>query len=185
MLVKAQAGYRHNSTFRQRATSSTGEHLQSPQIRVRATRHDTQDIFPKRRLKSEEKRGRRKPLASSLLSECLACHSVLVSDIFSRRRSRVRAMRPTTRRHLREPDTGRRPALAGGDGTLNGSRSGKSRVWRRRTRERFPLQRARRFTNRGAETGNVNAKPKRMQPRESKNAERSTCGGNGRQRSEL
>ena len=44
-------------------------------------------------LKSEEKRGRRKPLASSLLSECLACHPVLVSNIFSRRRSRVRATR--------------------------------------------------------------------------------------------
>ena len=44
-------------------------------------------------LKSEEKRGRRKPLASSLLSECLACHAVLVSTIFNRRRSRVRATR--------------------------------------------------------------------------------------------
>ena len=44
-------------------------------------------------LKSEEMRDRRKPLASSLLSECLACHAVLVSNIFSRRRSRVRATR--------------------------------------------------------------------------------------------
>ena len=44
-------------------------------------------------LKFEEKRGRRKPLASSLLSECLACHVVLVSNIFSCRRSRVRATR--------------------------------------------------------------------------------------------
>ena len=33
----------------------------------------------------------RKSLASSLLSRCLACHAVLVSIIFSRRRSRVRA----------------------------------------------------------------------------------------------
>ena len=44
-------------------------------------------------LKSEETRDRRKPLASSLLSECLACHAILVSNIFSRRRSRVRATR--------------------------------------------------------------------------------------------
>ena len=44
-------------------------------------------------LKSEEKKGRRKSPASSLLSECLACHEVLVSNIFSRRRSRVRATR--------------------------------------------------------------------------------------------
>ena len=40
-------------------------------------------------LKSEGTRDRKKPLASSLLSECLACHAVLVSNIFSRRRSRV------------------------------------------------------------------------------------------------
>ena len=66
----------------------------------------------------------------------------------------------------------------------NGSRPGKSRRWRRRSRERFPLQRARGFTNRGAETGNVHAKPRRIQPRESENSEQSTRGENGRQRSE-
>ena len=33
---------------------------------------------------------------------------------------------------------------------------------------------ARGFTNRGAETGNVHAKPRRIQPRESENSERST-----------
>ena len=32
-------------------------------------------------------------------------------------------------------------------------------------RERFPLQRARGFTERGAQTGNVNAKPRRIQRR--------------------
>ena len=35
-----------------------------------------------------------------------------------------------------------------------------------------------------AKTGNVNAKPRRMQPWESKNAERSTRGGHERQRTE-
>ena len=44
-------------------------------------------------LKSEENRGRRKSPASSPLSECLACRAVLVSNIFSRRRSRARATR--------------------------------------------------------------------------------------------
>ena len=135
-------------------------------------------------LKSEEKRGRRKPLASSLLSECLACHAVLVSNIFSRRRSRVRATRHDHKTSSQRAGHGQM-AGARRRRPLNGSRPGKSRLWRRRSRERFPLQRARRFTNRGAETGNVNAKPRRMQPRESENAERSTRGENGRQRSEL
>ena len=37
--------------FRQRATSPSEEHLQSPRSRVRAMPHDKQDIFPKRRSK--------------------------------------------------------------------------------------------------------------------------------------
>ena len=56
-------------------------------------------------LKSEEKRGRRKSPASSLLSECLACHAVLVSNILSRRRSRVRAMRPRPQNVIPESRT--------------------------------------------------------------------------------
>ena len=74
----------------------------------------------------------------------------------------------TTKRHLREPDTGRWPARDGG--ALNGSQPCKSRHWRRRSREHFSLQRARRFTNRSPETGNVNAKPRRIQPRDSENS---------------
>ena len=136
-------------------------------------------------LKSEEKRGRRKPLASSLLSECLACHAVLVSNIFSRRRSRVRATRHD---HKTSSQRAGRGQMAGArrrrSGAINGSQPGKSRCWRRRSRERFPLQHARGFTNRGTETRNVRAKPRRIQPRKSENVEQSTRGENGRQRSE-
>ena len=42
-------------------------------------------------LKSKDNTNKRKPRDSCLLSECLACHAVLVSNIFSRQKSHVRA----------------------------------------------------------------------------------------------
>ena len=56
---------------------------------------------------------------------------------------------------------------------LQGSQPGKSRCGLRRLRKLFPIQRARGFTNRSAETGKVNTKPRRIQSRNSENAERS------------
>ena len=186
VLVGTRAGYRRNSTFRQREIPVRRENIFSRRGAACGQRVTTHKMSSRRDgLKSEEKRGRRKSPASSLLSECLACHAVLVSNILSRRRSRVRATRHDHKTSSQRTGHGQTAGAAGGGGTLNGSRPGKSRLWRRRSRERFPLQRARRFTNRGSETGNVNAKPRRMQPRESENAERSTRGENGRQRSEL
>ena len=88
-------------------------------------------------LKSEETRDRRQPLASSLLSDCLACHAVLVSNIFSRRRSRVRATLydiKTSFQGVEHRSNGRRETAR-----QKWSHFGTRRRWRRRPLERCPL----------------------------------------------
>ena len=91
--VGTRADYRRSSKFSRESYRFDVRYFQSPRRRVRAARHDKKDIFSKRRSKVSRDERKKKPLASSLLSECLACHAVLVSNIFSRRRSRLRATR--------------------------------------------------------------------------------------------
>ena len=72
-------------------------------------------------LKSEEKRGRKKSQASSLLLECLACNAVLVSNILSRRRSCVWATRHDHKTSSQRKRQGQTAGAAGGSSTLHWS----------------------------------------------------------------